>query len=144
MNLNPIFRRFLPKVFFCTMCFAGVGLAFLMEGCVVAERRPRHVTVVESVPPPRETVVVHASAPSVREVVVIKEAPPPPRREIVVERERPSSRHVWISGYWVWRDRRHEWIPGRWEVPPRARAVWVEPRWERRGDGYVFIEGVWR
>jgi hypothetical protein len=29
-------------------------------------------------------------------------------------------------------------------MPPKANASWVAPRWERRADGYVFIEGYWR
>jgi hypothetical protein len=74
--------------------------------------------------------------------VVITVAPPPPQREIIVER--PSTAHVWIGGYWAWRDRRHVWIPGHWELPPRARVVWVEPRWERRGNAYVLVEGYWQ
>jgi len=74
----------------------------------------------------------------------VVQAPPPPRREVIVERERPSRDHVWIRGYWVWREGRHVWINGRWERPPHPHAVWIEPRWERRDRGYVFIEGFWR
>ena len=73
-----------------------------------------------------------------------RDAPPPLRREIIVESTRPSAKHVWIAGYWGWRNGRHEWIKGRWELPPRVGAVWVAPRWEQRGEGYVFVEGVWR
>ena len=29
-------------------------------------------------------------------------------------------------------------------VPKTPGAVWVEPRWEHRNGGYVFIEGSWR
>ena len=71
-------------------------------------------------------------------------APPPPRAEVIVERERPSPRHVWISGYWVWRGGAHAWVGGHWELPPRERVVWVEPRWEVRGGSYVFVAGTWR
>lgn len=75
-------------------------------------------------------------------VAVVAEPPPPLQREIIVER--PTSAHVWIGGYWGWREGRHVWIAGHWEMPPRARVVWVEPRWERRGHGYVLVEGYWR
>ncbi len=74
----------------------------------------------------------------------IAQPPPPPRREVIVERERPSPDHIWIRGYWVWREGRHAWIEGHWEHPPHPHAVWIEPRWERRPEGYVFIEGCWR
>ena len=74
----------------------------------------------------------------------IAQPPPPPRREVIIERERPSHEHVWIKGYYVWREGRHVWIAGHWERPPHPHAVWVEPRWEHRDRGYVFIEGVWR
>jgi hypothetical protein len=57
---------------------------------------------------------------------------------------RPSRYHVWVGGYHRWDGRGYVWEPGRWERPPRARAVWVAPRWEHRRDGYVFVEGRWR
>ena len=56
----------------------------------------------------------------------------------------PSGEYIWVAGYWTARDGRQEWVPGRWETPPRSGAVWIEPRWERQGDGYVFIEGRWQ
>src|SRR5580698_2307487 len=62
----------------------------------------------------------------------------PPR--VIVEHRavRPSPHHVWIGGYHRWDGRAYVWESGRWEVPPRERAVWVAPRWQHRHDGYVF------
>lgn len=119
---------------------AGAGLfALSLNGCVVAEARPRARIVAE---PPR---VVVAEGPRTSEVgVVIRETPPPLRREVIVERERPSPAHVWVAGYWRHDGRAFVWVPGHWERPPHERAVWVAPRWERREGGYVFVEGVWR
>lgn len=74
--------------------------------------------------------------------VVVEDAPPPPEREIIVER--PSPAHIWIGGYWGWRAGRHVWVSGRWDLPPRTNVVWVPSRWERRGHGYVLVEGCWR
>jgi WXXGXW repeat (2 copies) len=74
----------------------------------------------------------------------VAQPPPPPRHEVVLVRERPSHEHIWINGYYVWREGRHVWIAGHWEHPPHPRAVWVEPRWEHHHEGYVFIEGFWR
>ena len=74
----------------------------------------------------------------------VAQPPPPPQREVIIERERPSKGHIWINGYWVWREGRHVWIAGHWERPPHPHAVWIEPRWEHRSEGHLFIEGYWR
>ena len=68
----------------------------------------------------------------------------PPRA--IVERRvvRPSSRHIWIAGYHRWDGHAYVWEPGRWELPPRNRTAWVQPRWDHRNGNYVFIEGFWR
>jgi hypothetical protein len=80
--------------------------------------------------------------PTGREVIFVKEAPPPPREE--APPPPPSDQYTWVPGYWISRDGHQEWVPGRYEKPPRTNATWVAPRWERRADGYVFIEGYWR
>jgi hypothetical protein len=105
----------------------ALGLS-LLAGCVV-ER-----------PPPRRVYV--EPAPPVGEVVVVREAPPPPREEIVTLR--PGPRYVWCAGYWRRDDRAYVWVPGHWVRPPRVHAEWIAPRWEVRGGGYFFVEGVWR
>ncbi|MEM1204118.1 MAG: hypothetical protein AAGN66_12890 [Acidobacteriota bacterium] len=102
---------------------AGLGAALLMtasvtSGCVVH-------------PVPRAAAVVH-----------VKGAPPPVRREVVVAR--PSHRHVWVRGHWVHRHRDWVWISGAWKVPPRDKAVWVAPKYHRRGGGWVVSAGYWR
>ena len=70
-------------------------------------------------------------------------APPPPRHEVIVERDRPGPDYIWVNGYWGNNRGRQEWVAGHWARPPHARAVWVEPRWERRDSGYVFVNGYW-
>src|SRR6185369_12354827 len=107
-------------------------------------RRP---IIVQS---PPQTFVQSPAAPAPapatttsREVIVVKEAPPPPREEPAPPPP-PSNSYSWVPGYWSVRDGRQEWVPGRYEMPPRTGMVWVAPRWERRGEGYVFIEGYWR
>jgi hypothetical protein len=74
--------------------------------------------------------------------IVIKLRPPISIHEH--RSSRPSPRHVWIAGYHRWDGNAYAWTPGRWDVPPREHAVWVAPRYERRHDGYVFVEGRWR
>jgi len=111
---------------------------FILSGCVVAETPRVHRTVyVEPAP-----AVVGPTA-GIR-LSFVAQPPPAPRREVIVVRDRPSPDHVWVNGYWVWRESRHVWVAGHWEHPPRPHAVWVEPRWEHRHEGYVFIAGTWR
>jgi len=74
--------------------------------------------------------------------IVVRVGPP----RAVVERRGPTPGrgYVWINGYQRWDGNRHVWVPGRWELPPRPRARWVEHRWVKRHNGYVFVEGHWR
>ncbi len=76
--------------------------------------------------------------------VTIQEAPPEPRQEVIIEHDRPSARHVWVVGCWRHDGRAYVWAPGHWELPPRGMSVWIAPRYERRGGGYVMIDGFWR
>ena len=84
--------------------------------------------------PPHRTVVSYE----------VRKAPPVAKREVVVAR--PSRGHVWVAGYYAWRpsQKRYVWVAGKWTRPPRAGAVWVAPRTERRGGRTVYIAGYWR
>ena len=113
---------------------AGIGLSGCARRPIIVQAPP--ATVVQTPAP------APALAPTGRDVIVIKEAPPPPREE--APPPPPSSSYTWVPGYWTVREGRQEWVPGRYEQPPRSGATWVAPRWERRADGYVFIEGYWR
>jgi hypothetical protein len=73
--------------------------------------------------------------------IVVTQAPPALQQEIVLDQ--PSPQHVWLAGYWSWRDSRYEWLAGRWELPPSSGSVWVAPRWEQQGNAYKFYEGYW-
>jgi hypothetical protein len=109
---------------------AGFASFIFVIGCVAP--RERHVVVRHPAPVVRERV---------RAPIVIRQAPPPPVREVVPPA--PGRRYVWVPGYWVWSDR-WVWQGGRWEAPPRERAVWREGRWvERRGEWY-WEPGGWR
>jgi hypothetical protein len=115
---------------------------FLFSGC---ESTPES-HVVSAPPPANSGAVVVAQPQQVQQPqssqVVVVQAPPALQQE--VPQAQPSSDHVWIAGYWTWRNSRYEWIPGRWELPPRSSAVWVAPRWERLSNGtYRFYEGYW-
>lgn len=74
--------------------------------------------------------------------IIVTQAPPTAQQEVATAR--PSSSHVWVPGYWTWRNQRYEWMAGRWDTPPRSGATWASPRWERLSDGtYRFYEGYW-
>jgi WXXGXW repeat (2 copies) len=74
--------------------------------------------------------------------VFVQVAPPRPIVEARVAAPGPG--YVWIGGYHRWNGTAYGWVPGRWELPPRPRAVWVPHRWVRRHGGWVFVEGRWR
>jgi hypothetical protein len=121
------------------------GLA-IFAGCAGPESH------VVSAPPPSQPIVVQQQQPAQIVVaptantsggtVVVTQAPPAIQHEVV--QARPTSDHVWVPGFWSWRNNRYEWVSGHWEIPPRTNAVWVAPRWERLSDGsYRFYEGYW-
>jgi len=74
--------------------------------------------------------------------VVVHVAPPP----VVVEHPGPppARGYVWVPGYHRWDGVRYVWVPGRYSVPPRARAIWVPGHWAARRGGWVFVAGRWR
>lgn len=86
------------------------------------------------------TAYVAAAAPAVS-TIVVTQAPPAMQTEVVLAQ--PSTRHVWIPGFWTWRNARYEWMAGHWELPPSQSSVWVAPRWELSGNAYRFYEGYW-
>jgi hypothetical protein len=86
-------------------------------------------------------VYVRAPPPPMGVVFAVRE-PPPVREEIIIER--PGPEHVWIGGYWGWREREYVWVPGRWEVPPRGMRRWEAGRWYHEPRGWFFVEGHWR
>jgi hypothetical protein len=74
--------------------------------------------------------------------VVVRIAPPPP---IVEHHDHPPhDGWVWNDGYHRWDGHRYVWTHGQWVRPPHHGAVWVAHHWERRGDGWVLIEGHWQ
>lgn len=153
MNISTLGRPVTRPL--CLLVTLASGSLFLMSGCGTYPE-----THVVSAPPP--TV---AAAPATQQVIVqqpgaavvtatplangqllITQAPPvAPQTTVVMTRSpRPSSNHVWVEGYWTWRNDRYEWIEASWQQPPYANEKWVTPRWERRSDGnYTFYEGHW-
>ena len=73
--------------------------------------------------------------------IVVMQAPPAIQQEVPTTR--PSANHVWVAGYWTWRNNQYQWMGGHWEMPPRGGAVWVPPRWHPEGSSWRFYEGYW-
>jgi len=81
------------------------------------------------------------TASPVVSTTVITQAPPAMQQEVVLAQ--PSPQHVWLPGYWTWRNDRYEWMAGHWELPPSSSTAWIAPRWEQQGNAYKFYEGYW-
>lgn len=69
---------------------------------------------------------------------------PPARGRAERPGRSPQRGMLWIAGYWNWNGSQYEWVAGRWEAPPRPRAVWVAPQWRPGGAGWRFSPGRWR
>lgn len=160
----PAFRRLSGLTLVAFACGAGL----LLSGCV--SEPESHVLSAPPPPPPVSTVnsttgqpttvttVPNAGAVSVptatttttttadgitrQQTVVVNQAPPMLQQEVVLAR--PSAQHVWVPGYWTWRNSRYEWMAGHWEIPPFSGATWVAPKSEPTSGGYRFYEGYWR
>jgi hypothetical protein len=76
------------------------------------------------------------------EYVAVYGPPPPPRAEVFITS--PGASFVWIPGYWHWQAGGYAWVGGAWRVPPHRGAIWVGPRYEARGHGWVYVRGHWR
>jgi WXXGXW repeat (2 copies) len=96
--------------------------AFLATGCYTGRER-----VVVTAPP--------------GEVIVTQE-PPQPRVEVIGVA--PTTAHVWVRGYWVYRNGRWVWIAGHWELRPRPGALWVAGHWDRTSRGWAWTPGHWQ
>jgi len=135
--------------------FACCGILGLLIGCatepdshLVSAPPPQHMqssavitttTTPGAVAPAYVTTTTGAPAMS---TIIVTQAPPAMQQEVVLAQ--PSSQHVWIAGYWTWRNDRYEWMAGHWELPPSSGTVWVSPRWEQEGNAYRFYEGYWK
>jgi hypothetical protein len=136
-----------------SLCAAAIaflaGCATEPESHIVSAPPPPAPTATVAVVPsatatanaPTAVVTTTTATPTQQGVVVVTQAPPSPQPEAVPAR--PSSDHLWVPGFWTWRNSRYEWMAGHWEVPPRAGARWVNPRWEPENGSYRFYEGYW-
>ena len=116
------------------------GVVGLFTGC--SSEPDTHIVSAPPPPAPAQTVITATPSASAPNTLIVTEAPPVLQHEVVPAQ--PSSQHVWIAGYWTWRNNRYEWMAGHWEVPPYAAATWMNPRWEPEGGAFRFYEGFWK
>jgi hypothetical protein len=158
---NPSSSPFAAKVIShagtALLSLACLGALGLSGGCV--SEPASHVVSAPPPPAPARTVTTTTTTTTpvamavsttgnvttmtpVVSTTVVTQAPPELQQEVAPAQ--PTSQHVWIAGYWTWRNERYEWIAGHWELPPHSRDAWVAPRWEQDGNSYRFYEGYWR
>src|SRR5262245_22721159 len=153
MNTNISARAdglHLPSLALLAVC----GAVGLLAGCasepssVVVSAPPPPPPAVATTPAPTvystsapvaTTVAVPVTTPVGQSSIVVMQQPPALQQEVPTPR--PSSSHVWVPGYWTWRNNRYEWMAGHWDVPPRSNATWVPPRWQPEGSSWRFYEG---
>jgi|SRR5882724_2993852 len=131
------------------------GAIVLLAGCasepeshlVTAPPPPAPGTPVQTVvttqttqQTPNGTVTTTQTQPA-GSYIITQTAPPAPQAEVILAR--PSAYHVWIAGYWTWRNDRYEWMAGHWEMPPQPNATWYAPHWEPENGAFRFYEGYW-
>ena|SRR5688500_11448965 len=91
--------------------------------------------------PAQQATAVSVPSPVGGSSIVVMQAPPAAQQETPTQR--PSANHVWVPGFWTWRNNQYQWMAGHWEVPPRVGAVWIPPRWQQEGASWRFFEGYW-
>jgi len=134
-----------------TVLFATVGILAALGGCA-SEPESHLLTAPPPTPTPagqmmvvtqpQQAIVAQQTVPGTVNSYLVVQAPPAPQAAEAVP-ARPSAQHVWIAGYWTWRNNRYEWMAAHWEVPPYSTAVWIAPRSESEGGAIRFYEGRW-
>ena len=124
-----------------TLCDHSMWLtlgSLLLVGCALFEHpQPAPVVVQPPATVRHEQVVV-------REPVIIRDTPPPPPPRMEVIATAPSPQHVWVPGYWAWRDDDWAWQTGHWELRPYPDALWVPGQWVATANGWRWKDGQWR
>lgn len=139
-------RTFISRRSFCKtmagisiVCASGTYDLFASEQNAPAE--PENLDVPtpwqEGDPAP-----VEMEVPSVEPEQTSTEAPPCQPMDDDAP-EQPSEDHVWVSGYWWWRNRSYVWVPGYWALPPNKGLVYIAGHWAYNGNQWIFVRGGW-
>ena len=66
----------------------------------------------------------------------------PPPPRVVVA-PAPRPGYIWVDARWDRRGNQWAWNQGRWERQ-RVGHYWAPGRWERRNRGHVWVAGTWQ
>jgi WXXGXW repeat (2 copies) len=164
LPVSAVGGRSMKTLYSSARALAALGAIALLGGC--GTEPDSHVVSAPPPPPPTQATVVTTQTTSTpvqtqtvytqgqpqtqtvyttqtqpTNTIIVAQAPPAVQAEVVLAR--PSPDHMWIAGYWTWRDNRYEWMAGHWELPPHSNAVWVAPHWEPENGAYRYYEGYW-
>ena len=92
-------------------------------------------------PSPQPVVSVYVEPPMGQPAPVLVAWAPPPML-VEMPPPMPYAGAIWTGGYWVW-EGNWVWAHGRWAGPPQPGYGWVNPYYENRGGGVVFVNGYW-
>ena len=68
----------------------------------------------------------------------------PPNAVVEIVPVAPSPRHIWVGGYYGYRENRYIWNPGSYQLPPRGRTGWTQGVYRQNNRGnHVFVRGHW-
>jgi WXXGXW repeat (2 copies) len=67
---------------------------------------------------------------------------PPTTLEAGPSTAAPSADHLWMPGYWLWREARYAWSPGYWYVS-QPNWIWVPAHYVWTPRGCIFVRGYW-
>ena len=56
----------------------------------------------------------------------------------------PGPDYIWTPGFYDWSGGAWVWRRGDWRRRPHPIDRWVQPRWERHGNGYRQRAGGWQ
>ena len=131
----------------------AAAIASLLGGCVVEPARqcapapqyyqPNYQPTYQSEyqPPPQPVVSVYVEPPLAQPAPILVEWAPPPML-VELPPPMPYEGAIWTGGYWVW-EGNWVWAHGLWAAPPRPGYGWVNPYYEHRHGGVVFVNGYW-
>jgi hypothetical protein len=88
------------------------------------------------------TIAASPACAAPRGRLYVRVGPPDPIVETRIVAPGPG--YIWVPGYHTWNGSAYVWAPGRWDRPPRPRAVWVPARWVHERRGWYLVEGHWR
>ena len=68
--------------------------------------------------------------------------PPPPEKDNQANRDNWKEGHLWVSGYWDWKNYKWKWVKGRWEkLQPNKKLV--PGRWEDKNGRWTWVGDQW-